>query len=342
MNVVAVYNQKGGVGKTTISVNLALTLASMGYKTVFMDLDLQGDGTRQLWQRKEDPPITIYDLLSRRCCAEEAALETGFPNLAVIASSRKLSLIESGTDTAGWRQTELKDNGFTRGKIDFLIIDCPPSLGRLTANAVTAANFLVVPVTPTPFAIEGMKRTLDIYQAVRTGLNPDLRHYRVCLSMMDEKPVSRALGDEITTAQGENILPTQVPFDSDVNKAATYKTPAVLYNPESEFAKALASLAVDMTRTLGLQLSESALEGMRAQISTKHKELAPGFKGIATLNVEKARPLASALARSNGHAANGVQPPAAPQSSLAARYLTPFAMGSLIGAAVGFFAGAYR
>jgi chromosome partitioning protein len=344
MNVVAVFNQKGGVGKTTISVNLAVTLASMGYKTVFIDMDFQGDGTRQLWHG-ETPNLTVYDLLARRCCAEEAAVESGFPNLSVVASSRKLSLIEAGSDTAGWRQTELKDNGFSRSQVDFLIIDCPPSLGRLAANALTAANFLIVPVTPTAFAIEGMKRTLDIYQAVRAGLNPDLRHYRICLSMMDDKPVSRVLAAEIVSAQGEHLLPTKVPFDSDLNKAATYKTPAVLYNPESDFSNSLASLAVDMIGTLGLELSDSAIEGMRERIGTKHQELATNSKGIAEFNVETAKPLASAKEppaplRRNGHATNGHANGHAEPRSIGSRF-KPFVVGSIIGAAFGFFAGAH-
>ncbi|MCW5770795.1 MAG: ParA family protein [Rhodospirillaceae bacterium] len=335
MNVVAVFNQKGGVGKTTISVNLAVTLASMGYKTVFIDMDFQGDGTRQLWHGAP-PNLTVYDLLARRCCAEEAAVETGFANLSVVASSRKLSLIEAGSDTAGWRQTELKDNGFTRSQVDFVVIDCPPSLGRLAANALTAANFLIVPVTPTAFAIEGMRRTLDIYQAVRAGLNPDLRHYRICLSMMDDKPVSRVLAAEIVSAQGEHLMPTKVPFDADVNKAATYKTPTVLYNPESDFSAALASLAVDMIGTLGIDLSDAAIEHMRKTIDAKHQELAPGFKGIAELNVETARPVPAlvppAATHMNGHAKEATTP--------RSRF-KPFVVGSLIGAALGFFAGAH-
>src|SRR5262249_60548333 len=97
MHVIAVFNQKGGVGKTTISVNLAVVLAGMGYKTVFIDMDFQGDGTRQLWHG-EQPILTVYDLLARRCCAEEAAVDTGFPNLSVVATSLKLSLIEARRD----------------------------------------------------------------------------------------------------------------------------------------------------------------------------------------------------------------------------------------------------
>lgn len=337
MNVVAVFNQKGGVGKTTISVNLAVTLASMGYKTVFIDMDFQGDGTRQLWHG-EQPNLTVYDLLARRCCAEEAAVETGIANLSVVASSRKLSLIEAGSDTAGWRQTEIKENGFTRSQVDFVVIDCPPSLGRLAANALTAANFLIVPVTPTAFAIEGMRRTLDIYQAVRAGLNPDLRHYRICLSMMDDKPVSQVLAAEIVAAQGEHLMATKVPFDSDVNKAATYKTPTVLYNPATDFSVALGSLALDMIGTLGIELSDRAIEIMRASIDAKHQELATGFKGIAEMNVGEAKPQAGAKpAAANGHM-NGHHAETAPA---ARSRFKPFVVGSLIGAALGFFAGAH-
>jgi cellulose biosynthesis protein BcsQ len=178
MNVVAVFNQKGGVGKTTLAVNLAVALAGLNYKTVFIDMDFQSDGTRQLWHGAY-PPLTVYDLLARRCGPEEAALETDVPNLSVIASSPRLSLVDAGDDPTGAYQTELRDNAFPRGKVDFVIVDCPPSLGRLTANALSAANFLLLPVTPSAFAMEGMKRTLGIVQSVRAGLNPELRDYRV-------------------------------------------------------------------------------------------------------------------------------------------------------------------
>jgi chromosome partitioning protein len=318
MNVIAVFNQKGGVGKTTISVNLAVTLASMDYKTVFIDMDFQGDGTRQLWWG-DAPNLTVYDLLSRRCCAEEAAVETGFANLWVVASSRRLSLIEAGADRAGGRQTELKENIFSRNHVDFVVLDCPPSLGRLAANALTAANFLIVPVTPTAFGIEGMKRTLDIYHAVRAGLNPNLQDYRICLSMIDDKPISRMLAAQIASSRGKNLLPTRIPFDPDVNKAATYQTPAVLYNPDSSFAKSLAGLALDLTATLGLELADGVVQGMRERISAKHQELAREFKGIAERNAEGAGPLASA------------------RGLLSSRVM-PFMAGGILGMALGFFA----
>ncbi len=342
MNVIAVFNQKGGVGKTTISVNLAVTLASIGYRTVFIDMDFQGDGTRQLWHG-EHPKLTVYDLLARRCCAEEAAVATGFPNLSVVASSRKLSLIEAGADMAGGRQTELKENGFTRSRVDFLVLDCPPSLGRLAANALNAADFLIVPVTPTVYAIEGMKRTLEIYRAVRGGLNPALRHYRICLSMMDDKVLSRVLAAEIVTSQGENLLPTRIPLDADVNKAATYKMPALVYNPESDFAKSLGSLAIETVGTLGFALPENSLESMRERISAKHQELASTFRGIAERNVESATPPGSAKElppRINGHAVNGRDANGHGKRRPLGTRVQPFVVGSILGAAVGFLTGA--
>lgn len=340
MNVVAVFNQKGGVGKTTISVNLAVMLAGLGYRTVFIDLDFQGDGTSQLW-RGDGPDLTVYDLLARRCCAEEAAVAADFPNLSVVASSRKLSLIEAGADAAGWRQTELKANGFTRSPPDFLLVDCPPALGRLAANALTAANFLIVPVTPTSFAIEGMKRTLEIHSAVRAGLNPDLRHYRVCLSMVDDKPVSRLLAAEIVSAQGASLFKTGVPFDSDVHKAATYKTPAVLYNPDSNFTTSLAALAVDVIETLGLELADNAVEVMRERLYAKHHALAANFKDIAELNVECAERLAASAPSVPGPNGGAINGSAHKRPRPIASRLKPFLVGSIIGAAVGFFAGAH-
>src|SRR5262249_61485645 len=129
-------------------------------------------------------------------------------------------------------------------------------------------------VTPTCFALAGMRRLLHSCQAVGAGRNPTLRRYRICLSMMDDKPVSRMLAAEVVAAQGEHLLPTKVPLDGDVNKAATYQTPAVLYNPESYFAKALASLAADTIGALGLELSAGPRQSVRTQVNNKTHQLA--------------------------------------------------------------------
>jgi chromosome partitioning protein len=324
MNVVAVFNQKGGVGKTTLAVNLAVALAALNYRTAFIDMDFQSDGTRQLWHGAY-PDLTVYDLLARRCSPEEAALETEVPNLSVIASSPRLSLVDAGDDPAGAYQTELRDNGFARGKVDFVIIDCPPSLGRLTANALSAANFLLLPVTPSAFALEGMKRTLGIVQSVRAGLNPELRDHRVCLSMMDATPVSRAIAADIAAAHGDRVLPTRAVFDREVNKAAVYKTPAVLFNPQSPFAFSVTAMAVDLCEALGLKLPAGALESMRAQIGAKHEELKSRFPDKAAYNLAAAAAPAGRESRSrfvSGRAAS-------------------FVIGSLIGAALGYFGRAH-
>jgi chromosome partitioning protein len=324
MNVVAVFNQKGGVGKTTLSVNLAVALASLNFKTVFIDMDFQSDGTRQLWHG-DYPKLTVYDLLARQCCAEEAALETGIPNLSIIASSPRLSLVDAGQDPAGGYQTELRDNGFSRAEVDFVIIDCPPSLGRLTANALNAANLLLLPVTPSPFAIEAMKRTLGIVRSVRAGLNPDLSDYRACLSMMDATPVSRAIATDIVAAHGDRVLASRAVFDRDVNKAAIYKTPAVLFNPQSPFARSVTAMAADLCAALGRELAPDAIESMRAHIGALHEQLKTRFKDMAAFS------------------AAGAGSPAAdhePRKRFGAGRLSSFAIGSLLGAALGYFVGA--
>jgi chromosome partitioning protein len=321
MTVAAVFNQKGGVGKTTLAVNLSVALASLNYKTVFIDMDFQSDGTRQLWHGA-DPKLTVYDVLAQRCSAEEAARETEIPNLSVIASSPRLSLVDAGDDRVGAYQTELRDNGFPRAKVDFVVIDCPPSLGRLTANALAAANMLLLPVTPSAFATEGMKRTLGIVESVRAGLNPDLRDYRVCLSMMDQTPVSRAIAADIAGAQGDRVLRNHVAFDREVNKAALHKTPALLFNPESRFSQSLTAMAAEVAEALGTKLAPEALAGLRTGIAGLHEKLAARLDGIADMRPAPADRAAPSRAR--------------------AGRLSWFVIGSALGAALGFVAGAYR
>jgi chromosome partitioning protein len=330
MTVAAVFNQKGGVGKTTLAVNLAVALASLNYKTVFIDMDFQSDGTRQLWHG-DFPALTVYDVLAHRCCAEEAALETTIPNLSIIASSPRLSLVDAGDDRIGGYQTELRDNGFTRNPVDFVIVDCPPSLGRLTANALNAANLLLLPVNPSAFAIEGMKRTLGIVESVRAGLNPDLRNYRVCLSMMDQTPVSRAIAADIAKAHGDHVLRNRAAFDREVNKAAIYKTPALLFNPESQFARSLAAIAVEFAEALGAKLAPDAMAGLRARVGAMHEEAAKRFKDMATKNAASAD--SPALANAVMAAENDSR------ARAGAGRLSSFVIGSAVGAALGFFAG---
>jgi chromosome partitioning protein len=332
MNIVAVFNQKGGVGKTTLAVNLAVALAALNYKTVFIDMDFQGDGTRQLWHGAY-PDLTVYDVLAHRCRAEEAALETDFPRLSIIASSPRLSLVDAGDDRTGAYQTELRDNGFSDDQVDFVIIDCPPSLGRLTANALMAANCLLLPVTPSPFAFEGMKRTLGIVQSVRAGLNPDLRDYRVCLSMMDETSVSRAIATDIAVTHGDRVLPTRARFDREVNKAAIYERPAVVFSPDSLFARSVMAMAVDLAESLGLKLTPETIAGMRERISAKRDELKSDLKDLDSPNN------AGSISPNIGHATKPSD------RELRRRFAvgrgSSFMIGGLIGAAVGFLAGGY-
>ncbi len=326
MKVAAVFNQKGGVGKTTIAVNLSVALACLGHKTIFVDLDFQSDGTRQLWHG-EFPALTAYDVLAQRCDAEEAALETEIPNLSVIASSPRLSLVDAGDDRVGAYQTELRDNGFAHASADFVVIDCPPSLGRLTANALNAANLLLLPVTPSAFAMEGMKRTLGIVESVRLGLNPELKDYRVCLSMMDQTPVSRAIAADIAGAHGDRVLPAHVAFDRDVNKAALCQTPALVFNPASRFARSFAPMAAAFAAALDSGRAPGGEADLHAQLARMHETLAPRFKAMA-----------------GGASAGGAAEPAAdadPQPRGRARIVSSFAIGSAIGAALGFFAGAH-
>jgi chromosome partitioning protein len=327
MTVAAVFNQKGGVGKTTLAVNLSVALASLNYRTVFIDLDFQSDGTRQLWHG-DYPDLTVYDVLAHRCCAEEAALETAIPNLSLIASSPRLSLVDAGDDRIGAYQTELRDNAFSREPVDFVIIDCPPSLGRLTANALIAANMLLLPVTPSAFAMEGMKRTLGIVDSVRAGLNPELRDYRVCLSMLVKTPVSRAIAADIAGAHGDRVLRSHVAFDRDVNKAAIYKTPALLFNPESRFARSLLAMAPEFAEAVGAKLAPDAVADLRARIGSMHEELAARFKGVAAVNV------AGAASQAVVAAAPSIRE-ARPRP--AGGRISSFIIGSAIGAALGFF-----
>lgn len=236
--IVAIFNQKGGISKTTTSTNLAVCLAAYGKSVVVIDLDSQGDSTKSLGV---DPNVKrgIYDLFVGSAEVEEVLLSTVFAGVRVIPSTYSLAGIEI-------RLSELKDSQRTLTNIishtaldcDYVIIDCPPALGILPINALAAAHAVIIPVTATPYANDGLMRTLPSIKYVQEGLNKSLLLQGVLFTIHDRNKTARKISELIRARLGGTVYGAEIPRDTMVIEAATARQPVCVYAPKSAAGQA--------------------------------------------------------------------------------------------------------
>jgi chromosome partitioning protein len=236
--IVAIFNQKGGISKTTTSTNLAVCLAAYGKSVVVIDLDSQGDSTKSLGI---DPNVKqgIYDLFIGTSELEDVILPTVFDGVRIIPSTYSLAGIEI-------KLSELKDSQRTLINIishvsidsDYVIIDCPPALGILPINALAAAHAVIIPVTATPYANDGLLRTLPSIKYVQEGLNKSLLLQGVLFTIHDRHKSARKISDLIRARLGGTVYATEIPRDNTVIEAAAARLPVCVYAPKSSAAQA--------------------------------------------------------------------------------------------------------
>jgi chromosome partitioning protein len=236
--IVAIFNQKGGISKTTTSTNLAVCLAACGRSVVLVDLDSQGDSTKSLGI---DPGIKkgIYDVFIGAAEASDVLIPTDFPNVSILPSTYSLAGIEI-------RLSELKDSQRTMVNIlgrsnidcDYVVVDCPPALGILPINALAAANAVIIPVTATPYANDGLMRTLPSIKYVQEGLNKGLLLQGVLFTINDRHSATRKINQLIRSRLGGTVYQTEIPRDNMVIEAATARLPVCAYAPRSPAALA--------------------------------------------------------------------------------------------------------
>ncbi len=236
--IVAIFNQKGGISKTTTSTNLAVCLAAYGKSVVVIDLDSQGDSTKSLGI---DPNVKrgVYDLFVGSAEIEEVMLPTVFDGVRVVPSTYSLAGIEI-------RLSELKDSQRTLTNIishaaldsDYVIIDCPPALGILPINALASAHAVIIPVTATPYANDGLMRTLPSIKYVQEGLNKALLLQGVLFTIHDRHKTARKISELIRSRLGGTVYGAEIPRDNMVIEAATARLPVCVYAPRSAAAQA--------------------------------------------------------------------------------------------------------
>ena len=245
---IAVANQKGGVGKTTTTINLSAALAEQGKKVLLVDLDPQGNATSGVGVDKRDLENTVYELFVGRTTLDECLLETDFLNLSVLPANINLSGAEIDLIDMENREYHLKDIlQQIKDDYDFILIDCPPSLNMLTVNAMTAADTVLVPIQCEYYALEGLSQLIHTINLVKKRLNPHLQLEGVVFTMYDARTkLSMQVVENVKQTLKENIYNTIIPRSIKMAEAPSYGMPITAYAPTSPGADAYRLLAMEV------------------------------------------------------------------------------------------------
>ena len=246
--VLAIANQKGGVGKTTTAVNLAASFAVSERRTLLIDLDPQANASSGIGVGPHDGQI--YDALIGRCPLKDVTVATELEYLRVVPSGPDLVGAEIELVAAEDRERRLaRAIDEARGDYDLVLIDCPPSLGLLTLNALTAADAVLVPLQAEYYALEGLARLLDTIELVRANLNPGLTLDGVILTMIDARNnLCRQVADEVRSHLGDRVFRTEIPRNVRLSEAPSHGRPALLYDVRSKGAVAYLRVAEEILR----------------------------------------------------------------------------------------------
>jgi chromosome partitioning protein len=248
--IVAVANQKGGVGKTTTSINLAAYLALNGYKTLIIDLDPQGNATSGLGTDPNSLDECIYEVLMKRAEIENIIRPSGVEHLSLAPASFRLVGAQVELVNVLSRETRMREIvAGLKGKYSYIIIDCPPSLGLLTVNALTAAEELVIPVQCEYFALEGLTQLLESINEIKKYLNPELKLAGLLMTMYDARTkIAQEVVEEVRTHFPGQVYTTIIPRSVRLSEAPSFGQPIASYDALSRGAIAYKELAEEVMK----------------------------------------------------------------------------------------------
>ena len=248
--VMAIANQKGGVGKTTTAVNLGTALAACGKRVVLIDLDPQGNASTGLGLVRAHRDNSIYQIIVEQAPIAESLLDTMVPNLSLIPSSIDLTGAELELVNVAGREFRLSE-GLKEvvGDFDYVLIDCPPALGLLTLNALVAADAVLVPLQTEFYALEGLSHLLRTVELVKRSFNPKLDIQGILLTMVDSRNnLSDMVARDVRAHLGAKVYDTVIPRNVRVSEAPSHGTPVLLYDMQCAGAQAYIHLAGEILR----------------------------------------------------------------------------------------------
>ncbi|HEX3551317.1 MAG TPA: AAA family ATPase [Candidatus Elarobacter sp.] len=246
--VIAIVNQKGGVGKSTTAVNLGASLALLGRRVLVVDIDPQGNTTTGVGVDKRAVDRDVYNVLLQHVDVAEVARPTEVENLWIVPATLNLAGAEVELVSTLQRENRLK-TALVKVEADYdeILIDCPPSLGLLTINALTAANEVIIPVQAEYYALEGLSQLIAIVRRIKEGLNPDLTIRGVLITMFDGRTkLATEVLEEVHRYFPDRVFQTQIPRNIRLSEAPSYGKPAILFDVKSRGAQAYLSLAREL------------------------------------------------------------------------------------------------
>ena len=248
--VVAIANQKGGVGKTTTAINLATALAACEKRVLIVDIDAQGNASTGLGIDRKNRTHSSYDLLFGREKADAATIDTTIPNLRIIPASIHLSGAEIELVEEDRREFRLRDAlQSSLGDYDYILIDCPPALGLLTLNALCAADSVLVPLQCEFYALEGLSHLMRTIERVKRAFNPRLDIQGVVLTMYDRRNnLSDMVAADVRAHLGDKVYETVIPRNVRVSEAPSFGKPVILYDMECRGSQAYIHLASEVLK----------------------------------------------------------------------------------------------
>ncbi len=253
LRIFCVANQKGGVGKTTTTVNLAAGLAQIGQRVLAIDLDPQGNATMGSGIDKRALPATVYDVLLESAGIAEARQRSVKGGYDVVGANRELAGAEIELVNQERRERRLKKALLSvREDYDFVLVDCPPSLSLLTLNGLVAAHGVIVPMQCEYFALEGLSDLVNTIKQVHANLNPDLQLIGLLRVMFDPRiTLQQQVSDQLKAHFGEKVFDTVIPRNVRLAEAPSYGQPGVVFDPASRGAQAFVEFAQEMVKRVG-------------------------------------------------------------------------------------------